>query len=305
MPRRNWTWAAGAALLIGGCGKADPVAAPSAAAPAAPAERIVALAEPAPSTGRPPLRPITLGGASAPETSATKPSAPSAGATAAEAVAIRTALKPLQVVVGEWRGNTFRDNAVHEAGWAWDLKTDPAHPALVMTAGKNPFFKEARLTYRPSDEKYVLTLAEPDGPARRLEGVFTEPPRSVAGDDGRTLQRTYKLELEQVEPADGEQWRAVLNQQENNRFLMELSRRRGAAPFRKFDTVSEQRQGTSFALSDEGYGEKTCVISGGLGTISVAYKGKTYYVCCSGCKAAFEDEPEKWIAEYEKKQAMK
>ena len=35
------------------------------------------------------------------------------------------------------------------------------------------------------------------------------------------------------------------------------------------------------------------------------YKGKTYYVCCSGCKAAFEDEPERWIARLEAQKAEK
>ncbi|MBR9804101.1 YHS domain-containing protein [bacterium] len=50
---------------------------------------------------------------------------------------------------------------------------------------------------------------------------------------------------------------------------------------------------------DEGYGEKTCIISGGLGTITVSHNGQTYYVCCTGCKAAFEDDPERWIARAE------
>ncbi|MEZ5952658.1 MAG: YHS domain-containing protein, partial [Planctomycetaceae bacterium] len=65
------------------------------------------------------------------------------------------------------------------------------------------------------------------------------------------------------------------------------------------DTVSTQREGTSLALIDEGYGEKTCIISGGLGTMTVSHKGQTYYVCCTGCKAAFEDDPERWIARAE------
>lgn len=72
----------------------------------------------------------------------------------------------------------------------------------------------------------------------------------------------------------------------------------GASPVGKF-TVNTQREGTSFALSDTDYGEKTCIISQGLGTISVSHNGKSYWVCCTGCKAAFEDEPEKWIAKWE------
>jgi hypothetical protein len=231
----------------------------------------------------------------------TKPAANGTGETAA----VRQALRPLQVVVGRWRGNTRRENVLHESSWAWDHTTDPTHPALVMTSTKNPFFKEARLTFDPDASKYLLTLKEPSGATRRLEGTFAEEPKDVPGDDGRSLQRTYELELRQVEPKTGDPWKVVLNQQENNRFLFELSRRRGKAPFRLLDTVSNQREGTSFALTDEGYGEKTCVISGGLGTIAVSHKGRTYYVCCSGCKAAFEENPDKWIAEYEKNKAKK
>ncbi|MCA9081882.1 MAG: hypothetical protein KDA58_15080, partial [Planctomycetaceae bacterium] len=72
--------------------------------------------------------------------------------------------------------------------------------------------------------------------------------------------------------------------------------------FLRFDTVATQREGTSFAKSDDDYGEKTCVISGGLGTMQVSHKGKSYWVCCTGCKAAFEEDPETWIAEFEAKQ---
>ncbi|MBS0201628.1 MAG: YHS domain-containing protein [Planctomycetes bacterium] len=31
------------------------------------------------------------------------------------------------------------------------------------------------------------------------------------------------------------------------------------------------------------------------------YKGKTYYVCCTGCRDAFNDDPEGILAAYEKK----
>ena len=119
------------------------------------------------------------------------------------------------------------------------------------------------------------------------------------------VHRVYKLQLTETEPADAkDQWQIVLNQQENNRYLLQLYRKRSGA-FQQFDTVAAQRQGTSFALSDTDYGDRTCVISGGLGTISVSYNGKSYWVCCTGCKAAFDDEPARWIAEFEAKQAAK
>jgi hypothetical protein len=46
-----------------------------------------------------------------------------------------------------------------------------------------------------------------------------------------------------------------------------------------------------------------CVVSGGLGTMPVSYKGETFYVCCSGCKDAFVENPEKFIKEFKAKKA--
>ena len=43
------------------------------------------------------------------------------------------------------------------------------------------------------------------------------------------------------------------------------------------------------------------VVSGGIGTSTVSYKGETFYVCCSGCAEAFRENPEKYIAEFEAK----
>lgn len=61
--------------------------------------------------------------------------------------------------------------------------------------------------------------------------------------------------------------------------------------------VGYTRQGTSLAI--EGTGEPECVVTGGKGTMKkVSYKGKTYYVCCTGCCQAFDDDPVGVIAQY-------
>ena len=60
--------------------------------------------------------------------------------------------------------------------------------------------------------------------------------------------------------------------------------------------VGYTREGTRLADSDSTGPE--CVVTGGLGTIPVSYNGKTYYVCCSGCKQAFDADPEGILAEF-------
>jgi YHS domain-containing protein len=36
--------------------------------------------------------------------------------------------------------------------------------------------------------------------------------------------------------------------------------------------------------------------------MQVEYKGKSYPVCCSGCAAAFKDDPERWLAKLAEKE---
>lgn len=212
---------------------------------------------------------------------------------------VKKALKPIQVVLGPWHAIIDKSKEYEDLQWVWDWKTDRAQPALAMaTKEDGAYFKTMRLTYLVEEEKFQMTVADKEGKQRVLQGTFTEEPTDRPGDDKKqTPQRTFKLLLTETGDAK-DRWQIVMNQQENNRYLLELARLRGKT-FVRFDTVASQREGTSFALDDSDFKEKTCVISQGLGTMQVSHKGKSYWVCCSGCKAAFEEDPEKWIAKFE------
>ena len=217
---------------------------------------------------------------------------------------VRAALKPLQILIGSWNG-TSRNAALDQPGWAWDLKTDRKQPALRLKSDKGKYIRDGRLTFLPASQEFEFTATDGDSKQHVFRGNFSEPVQDVPGDD-KKMQRTYKLQLtETAADADGEQWRLVINQQENNRYILEVDRKRGTGMFNRVDTINIQREGTSFALSDTDYGEKTCIVSQGLGTTAVSHKGKTYWVCCSGCKAAFEEEPDRWIAKFEEQLKMK
>ncbi len=212
---------------------------------------------------------------------------------------VMAALRPLQVVIGQWEGKTRKPvdgfSVVDTSHWVWDLKTDRKQPALAWSSDKSPYFRKARLTYLVDEQKYQMTATDVDGGERVYEGTFVAEPEDVPGDD-KKMQRTFKLQLTQVKPEDDRKLAQVLfNQQHNHRYLMEVYDRRGSRML-LFDTVASQRDGTNFAISDSDYGERTCIVSQGLGTTAVSHEGKTYYVCCSGCEAAFKDDPEKWIA---------
>lgn len=221
-------------------------------------------------------------------------------------------LKPLQVVLGQWRGTTRKEfegfKAVDQHEWVWDLQSDPAQPALALQSDKSPYLRSARLTWDAARNQFALQATDREGVERHFVGDFTEPVREIVGPDDK-LHRVFRLQLTQTPESTaqtgGEAWQLALAQQENNRYLLQVDKRRGAAAFRRYDTVSTQREGTSFALDDSDYRDKTCIISQGLGTIMVSFKGRTYWVCCTGCKAAFEDDPETWIARAEKRAAEK
>ncbi|MCA9022870.1 MAG: hypothetical protein KDA74_22125, partial [Planctomycetaceae bacterium] len=147
------------------------------------------------------FQPITLGGGAAPATT---------GADAPDEQKfdnVLEALKPLQIMLGEWGGTTFKKiggfSSVETLDWIWDLQTDPAQPALVMNADKSRYYENARLTYLTDKQKYQLTLTEKDGKKRLYEGTFSVPLKKVPGDDNpNVMHSTYKLSLAMVEPAD-------------------------------------------------------------------------------------------------------
>ncbi len=213
-------------------------------------------------------------------------------------------LRPLQVMLGKWRGTTRKEfdgfKAVDQHEWVWDLTSKPEQPALIMNSDKSPYLRTARLTWLPDQQLFRLDAQDANGKARAFEGNYTDEVHEVVGSDDK-LHKVFRLELNELPPAEaasggGEFLQFAFTQQESNRYLLEVSQRRGKAAWRRVDTVSTQRDGTSFALSDTDYAERTCIISQGLGTMSITYKGRDYWVCCSGCRAAFEEAPDRWIA---------
>lgn len=217
--------------------------------------------------------------------------------TAEQLESTRAALKPFQVLLGSWKGLSRKAHS-DQPRWAYDWVTDPKHPGLRIESEGGVYIRDGRLTYLPESDQFEFTATDAEGSHRTFRGTFIEPIRDVATDE-KKLQRTYKLQLTETQSSPSDiQWRLTFNQQENNRYILEVDRKRGNGPFTRVDTIHTQREGTSFALSESDYGDKTCIISQGLGTISVSYQGQSFWVCCSGCKAAFDDDPEKWIAKW-------
>jgi hypothetical protein len=202
------------------------------------------------------------------------------------ATAGKESLAPLQQLVGEWKGvgqpkrGSTAGSWVEQANWAWQFSD--AGAAIVFDAEGGKLFRAGRIV--PGDEPgaFVLIGTLPEGEAEeRLHGRLNE---------------NDQLVLEADEPAEGRPARiTVRTVADGDRLLVLYEARRGTGTFVRLAEVGYTRQGSNFGQGGNG---PECVVTGGYGSIAVAYEGRTYYVCCTGCKDLFDSDPAGVLADY-------
>src|SRR5690606_17291106 len=69
----------------------------------------------------------------------------------------------------------------------------------------------------------------------------------------------------------------------------------GGATLTSWAGTGYTRQGSNFGKGTTG---PECVVTGGYGSMTVEHKGQKYYVCCTGCRDLFNEDPEAVLAEY-------
>jgi hypothetical protein len=200
-------------------------------------------------------------------------------------------LQPLGELIGTWRGtgNTVASTGKSDfwtetISWEWQFKGKDAWLKVAFEKSKN--FTGGEMRYQPDKTEYVLTLLTPAKDKLTFTGTLKE--------------RVLTLTREQ----DGEQHRLVFTLlHEGERFLYRYEvMPAGKKLFAQKYKVGATKEGITFAPGD---GKPECIVSGGLGTMPVTYMGKTYYVCCSGCRSEFNENPAKYVAEYEARKAKK
>lgn len=197
---------------------------------------------------------------------------------------IMQALERLNPVIGEWRGIGQVRRGSAQGAWqqtgqfVWDF--NEAIPAIRYVVEKGQLTDSARLTWTPV-EKYLLVQKTPDGEERRYQGDWT---------DG-------KLVLTSPSDVDGVQQRVTLTLLNDKRTLVLHEKTAiGGETFFRVAEVGYTRAGTRLALP--GGGQRECIVTGGTAQTAVTYQGETYYVCCTGCQQAFNDDPAGIIAEF-------
>jgi hypothetical protein len=211
-------------------------------------------------------------------------------AEAKEARAPQDAKKALQALndfIGGWKGNgsVEKDRLAtwkETVNWSWRFKGDDAW--LVMTVSKGKYVKSGELRYMVNKKQYQFTLIPKDGEKTVYLGTLKKRQLTLQAIDKETKEtRQVKMNL----AAGGIRFIYTVSHKPANRLI-----------FARDFEVGCTRLGESFGAKEK---KIECVVSGGLGTIPVMHKGVTYYVCCSGCKDAFNENPEKYIKEYEAK----
>ncbi len=221
------------------------------------------------------------------------PGAVEADQSSANRLKDQEALKEYGTLVGQWRGagqprRGSRIGAWREsASWAWELTESSAALAIEIEDGK--WLRSGLL--HPDFEK----------PSQfRLDAVF--PDESIRSYVGSTDERG-RLLLEASVDTQGmaeKVARITITPLHKTRVLILFEGRRpGSKIHHRLAEVGYTREGVTFAAGD---GQPECIVTGGRGTIPVTFEGKTYYVCCTGCKDLFDEDPASILAEYREQQ---
>ena len=193
------------------------------------------------------------------------------------------ALRVYGPLVGTWRGTgqpqrgRSQGSWTESASWAWKLSDDSA--ALEIAVEKGKYLKSAILKPGDTAGTFLLETVLADGTKRAFHG-------KAEGDK--------PLVLNADEAGEGLR-RVTLTIPNEFRFLLLLeSHPSPTAAHVRLGEVGYTRNGVSFAAGEAG---PVCIVTEGRGTIQVSHKGKSYWVCCSGCKDLFNKDPEAILAE--------
>jgi hypothetical protein len=206
----------------------------------------------------------------------------------------KEALQALNEFIGAWKGNGApvkggkpTDLWTEKVSWGWKIKGDDVALSLTFTDGK--YFKSGEMRYIVADKKYKLVLKDANDKELVYQGEMSK--------DGL-------LELERKDEDKKITQKLTMNTAvDGDRLIYGTKNKKDGTTVWVADyEVAFTREGATIGKKEK---KIECVVSGGLGTIPVTYKGETFYVCCSGCKEAFNENPEKYIKEYRERKKNK
>ena len=200
-------------------------------------------------------------------------------------------LKPLAGLVGQWRGVGQPQRGSNRGAWTestsivWRFRA--SQTSLDLNSESGQLFDQIQFTWK-AELPLTASIVLPDKQSVNCQLQVTES----------TDSKFVFLSEESKLP----QYRCTVRQLSDIRATILLEKRiRSTGSFGRIAEVGYTRAGTRLASS--GSGEKQCIVTGGLGTIAVKFEGKTFYVCCEGCKQAFDADTAGTVEEYRRRLA--
>jgi YHS domain-containing protein len=206
----------------------------------------------------------------------------------------REALQAFSQLIGTWKctGTPQGSAADKQKGfwtekmrWEWQFKDKDAWLKIDFEKGKH--FKVGEVRYVPDKDSYTLVLTT----------VKDEKITYVGNIEQREKTKVITLEREVGKETHRLEFKLLHDDVFNYFYYVKAE---GRPLFSQKWKVLATKDGQAFAT---GSGKPECIVSGGTGTTAVSYQGKTYYVCCSGCRDEFNANAAKYVKEWEEKQA--
>jgi hypothetical protein len=222
---------------------------------------------------------LALGLVTAAPAQDTKPSA-------ADQAKARKALQDVQDFIGTWNlEGTQKDGGKtiawkEQVKWGWKFGKDgDAWVAVEFADKKGKYFTTGELKYDVAKKLYALTLTPSAKGAtpQTYTGALKSGVLKVEFKDEKTKD-VYRLTMNTTN--DGIRFAFKAEKQDGGKGL-----------FASAYAMNGNKDGESIA---GGAKKPECVVSGGAATMPVTYNGKTYYVCCSGCRDEFNANPAKY-----------
>ncbi|MFI5461287.1 MAG: tetratricopeptide repeat protein [Isosphaerales bacterium] len=210
---------------------------------------------------------------------------------------IPPAFAPFEYLVGRWKGQGIpRDKGANQFRgwtethtWAWIFaKGKPAGLSVTIEGGK--VLAAGKLSYDQARNRYLLEATEPRPLGGRIsfEGTLDESRKLLVLDrtaaTGKSARDSGKMRLSLHPNANFVRYTMTEDRQEP-----------GAFAFARLIEVGLTREGESFAGGSTASERPKCIVTGGAAAMTLTYQGRTFSICCTGCRDEFNDNPEKYV----------
>jgi YHS domain-containing protein len=222
----------------------------------------------------------------------------SSGGDDADSRDIPAPFAPLEYLIGRWNGQGIpKDNSAKQFRgwneihtWAWKFaQGKPVGFSLTVSGGK--VLASAQLTYDQARKLYHLEATQP-APLGKIafEGTLDK--------SGKHLVLDHIVAGTKSGKSPGKMRLSIWPNANFIRYSMAHEiQEAGSTQFTRLMEIGLTRDGESLgagAASSTSEPAK-CIVTGGAASTTVSYQGRTFPVCCSGCRDQFNDNPEKYL----------